>query len=90
MKDQNTNDANAAQQDWVALNTWLNRLGRSETTGYRWRKRGWLKTTIIAGKHYLSAQQQREFELRAAAGEFAKVASADVRHSDHPSHQTVG
>lgn len=65
-----------SQHGWIALNIWLDRLGRSETTGYRWRKRGWLETTVIAGKHYLSAENLANFERRAAAGEFASVTGA--------------
>ncbi len=65
-----------APRGWIALNIWLDRLGRSETTGYRWRKRGWLNTTIIAGKHYLSPEKLAEFERRAAAGEFAAIPGA--------------
>ncbi|MBE0541385.1 MAG: hypothetical protein IH623_08365 [Verrucomicrobia bacterium] len=70
MKANENRDQNP-QQGWTALNARLDRRGRSETTGYRWRKCDWLETTINAGKHYLSVEQQRDFERRAAAGESA-------------------
>ena len=61
------------QPDLEALSTWLGKIGRSESTGWRWRKRQWLETTIIGGKHYLTREQRARFMNRAAAGEFAVV-----------------
>lgn len=57
----------------LALNRWLRKWGRSESTGRRWEQRGWLRTFIIAGKKYVSAAAQREFEARALRGDFARV-----------------
>ena len=78
MKDKIASTDQTPQLGWTALNIWLARLGRSETTGYRWRKRGWLETTVIAGKHYLSPQNLANFECRAAAGEFAKISTPSL------------
>ena len=78
MKTTNAKTEPSSQHGWIALNAWLDRPGRSETTGYRWRKRGWLETTVIAGKHYLSPQNLANFECRAAAGEFAKISTPSL------------
>jgi hypothetical protein len=53
------------------LNRWLAETGRSTITGWRWRKKGWLKTVNICGRVYLTAEAIAEFTTRAQAGEFA-------------------
>jgi hypothetical protein len=55
----------------VPLNRWLAETGRSTITGWRWRKKGWLKTINICGRVYLTADAIAEFTARAEAGEFA-------------------
>jgi len=55
------------------LSDWLKEMGVTSITGYRWRLRGWLKTTVIAGRQYLSDEAITEFQQRAAKGEFAAV-----------------
>ena len=46
-------------------------MGVTETTFWRWRRRGWLKTTNIAGRCYIDAEDLEDFRRRAKAGEFA-------------------
>jgi len=56
----------------VALGTFLDRMGVAPITGWRWRKKGWLKTINIGGRQYVTAEDAAEFSRRAAAGEFAQ------------------
>jgi hypothetical protein len=53
-------------------------IGKSRGTGRRWRKAGLIQTLNIQGKVYVSLAAIREFETRAARGEFAKCAQAKV------------
>jgi hypothetical protein len=55
----------------VAYDKFLTDSGASPTTGWRWRKRGWLRTINICGRHYITAEALTDFNRRAAAGEFA-------------------
>ena len=59
----------------VALDKWIADVGINPSTAWQWRKRGWLKTVNIAGRHYLTAAQRAEFVRRAESGEFAKAPS---------------
>ena len=59
--------------DLVALDTWREQLGKTAATIWRWRQRNWIAAINIAGRLYVSRAAIREFERRAAAGEFAKV-----------------
>jgi predicted site-specific integrase-resolvase len=61
---------------WVSLNTWLDSLGVSSVTGWRWRKRGWLTTVIVGSRHYLRPEDIARFEARAVAGELASKTTA--------------
>lgn len=73
--------APCAQQLEVVLNTGLRSSravtrdrGVSDTTLWRWGRRGWIKLVNIAGKNYVDLASLAEFDRRAAAGEFAKAA----------------
>ncbi len=57
----------------VSLNKWLSDVGVSPITGWRWRRKGWLKTVNIAGRQYLTQEAIDDFNRRAASGEFAQV-----------------
>jgi len=59
----------------ISLSNWLRNLGRSDTTGWRWCKAGWLHPINIAGRPYLTREDIQRFHARAAAGEFAKAPS---------------
>jgi len=56
----------------ISLNKWLETMGVTSITGWRWRKRGILKTVNIYGRQYISAEAAADFCRRAEAGEFAK------------------
>ena len=57
----------------VSLSRWLEQVGVTTFTAWRWRKRGWLKTINIAGRQYLTQDAIDEFHRRASAGEFSQV-----------------
>ncbi len=60
--------------DLVSFDGWLKSLGRTRTTGHRWRKKfPWLTVTNIFGKNYISRHVIAEFQRRAAAGEFSRA-----------------
>lgn len=52
--------------------TWLREIGRSRTTGWRWRQREWVETINVGGGLYISQQAIDRFNSRAARGDFAK------------------
>ena len=59
--------------DLIAFDHWLSAIPVTSTTGWRWRKRGWIKTVNICGRVYVSRREIERFEGRAAAGEFSKT-----------------
>jgi predicted site-specific integrase-resolvase len=63
----------------ICLAKWLEQIGVTPCTGWRWRKRGWLKTVNIAGRQYLTQSAIDEFNRRAAAGEFAQECKVPSR-----------
>lgn len=66
----------------VSWQKWLRDLGRTEITGYRWRKAGLIHPINIFGKLYLTAEEQQRFQTRAQAGEFAKEPSGVANQKD--------
>ena len=70
----------AASGGMISLSTWLLTVGVTACTGWRWRKKGWLKTINICGRQYLTQEAIDEFTRRAAAGDFAQVHKVPVRH----------
>ena len=57
----------------ISFAAWLRQIGRSDTTGWRWVKSGWLHPINIAGRPYLKRDDIQEFQQRAERGEFAKA-----------------
>ncbi|MEI6391410.1 MAG: hypothetical protein WCT12_09915 [Verrucomicrobiota bacterium] len=62
---------NVSKRKLVSFKRWLDELGVTATTGWRWRKRGVLHTTNIYGRLYISEEAIADFVQRAEAGEFA-------------------
>lgn len=56
----------------VLFNDLLRGLGRSESTGWRWRKEGLIATVNLCGKLYVTREEIRKFEARVISGEFSK------------------
>lgn len=59
----------------IPLGKFLQQLGRSRTTGFRWRQKGWLNTVTIAGRPYLRREDIQTFLRRAAEGDFERADS---------------
>lgn len=57
----------------ISLSRWLEQVGVTTCTAWRWRKKGWLKTINIAGRQYLTKETMDEFYSRASSGEFSQV-----------------
>lgn len=57
----------------MRYDVWLKALGRSRVTGWRWVKLGMIKPVKIAGKPYITRDEDARFWERARAGEFADL-----------------
>jgi predicted site-specific integrase-resolvase len=55
----------------ISFNKWLSAIGVTDTTGWRWRKKGIIKTINIYGRLYVSEESISDFIGRAENGEFA-------------------
>jgi len=60
----------------------LNSLGVTPPTGWRWRKLGWIKTLNIAGRVYVTRDEIRRFQERAVNGEFSKMHVTPTKRKD--------
>ena len=63
----------------ISLSKWLEQIGVTQCTAWRWRKKGWLKTINIAGRQYLTQEAIDEFNRRAVAGDFAQIHKSPSR-----------
>jgi len=55
----------------ISLDKFLELSGLSPATAWRYRRRGWLTTIVISGRHYITRQSIAHFVERASRGEFA-------------------
>ena len=60
----------------------LQETGVSPVTGWRWEKKGLLKTINILGRKYISREEIRRFNARAEAGEFSRVHKVGRKMAD--------
>lgn len=65
-------EASEAVEIPFALDRFIQNMGITDTTAWRWRKRGWLNTRNIAGRVYILPKDLREFNRRMEAGDFAQ------------------
>ena len=77
-------DRGAPRAAVVSLAKWLEQVGVTPVTAWRWRQRGWLTTVNIAGRQYLTQEAIDEFHRRAVAGEFAQVHKVPSRKEVGP------
>lgn len=73
--------AQSSVSNLCAYDKWLENMGISAATGWRWRRNGLITTVNILGRVYISRDVVEAFEQRAAAGEFAKVHQTPRRKS---------
>ncbi len=64
----------------LAIDQFMRQSGLSNATVWRYRKRKWLQTITIAGRHYVTREAIAEFNRRAAAGEFAGTVANPSAH----------
>jgi hypothetical protein len=55
----------------ISLDRFCEITGLSPVSAWRYQKRGWLKTHLIANRRYILAADVAEFNRRIASGEFA-------------------
>ncbi len=55
----------------LSLDLFMRQSGLSPATCWRYRKKKWLVTSVISGRHYVTREEIARFNARAAAGEFA-------------------
>ena len=66
----------------LSLDEFRRQTGLSPVSLWSFRKRGWLTTIVIAGRHYVPRQAIADFNRRAADGEFAgKIANPSALRS---------
>ena len=64
----------------VSLSSWVEQLGVTTCTVWRWRRKGWLKVVNICGRLYVSTRTIQEFMERAQRGDFAQEPKTPRRH----------
>lgn len=52
----------------VSLDRYLESLGRSRTTFWRWQKKGLIQAVNVSGRNYVTREEIRRFEQAAVAG----------------------
>jgi hypothetical protein len=63
----------------MALSQFIEQAALSPTTVWRFRKRGFLRTINICGRHYVLRSEIARFNARALTGEFARSCSQPIR-----------
>ena len=66
----------------VALSKFREDVGVSETTLWRWRRKGIIRTVNIFGRHYVPAECVDEFNRKAEAGEFSVAPKIPARKEE--------
>jgi hypothetical protein len=79
-----TNNTELNGHALVPFNSFLKQNGRSPSSGWRWRKNGFIQTINISGRLYVSQDEISRFRARAAAGEFAKGSERKGADLDQP------
>jgi hypothetical protein len=57
----------------IPFDRWLDSIGRTSATGWRYRRLGWISTLNISGRVYVTRDEIARFEERAARGEFSNT-----------------
>src|SRR5947208_1028336 len=73
----------------MSLHRFCKITGLSKVSAWRYEKRGWLRTHLIANRRYISAADVAEFNRRLASDEFAgSVPNPSVARSIKPQKET--
>jgi predicted site-specific integrase-resolvase len=67
MENQNTEDLRAP----ISLDKFIEKIGLTPVTAWRWRKKGILKCVNICGRNYILPKDYDEFIQRSGNGDFA-------------------
>jgi predicted site-specific integrase-resolvase len=81
---ENTNNGSPSHLAVISLQKWMEDVGVTACTVWRWRKKGWLTTVNIAGRQYLTQEEIEVFHRRAVAGEFAQYHKSPMRKEVTP------
>jgi len=73
----------------ISLDRFIQTCGITDTTAWRWRKRGWLNTRNIAGRVYILPKDLREFNRRLESGEFAQDHKTPKRAADCQNEKSI-
>jgi hypothetical protein len=73
----------------IDFDLWLDQIGRSRSTGLRWRNRRWVTTVNIDGHQFIAQEEIDRFWARAKAGEFAKEAGGIICMQREEAAKTV-
>jgi hypothetical protein len=69
----------------MSLHRFCEITGLSKVSAWRYEKRGWLRTHLIANRRYILAADVAEFNSRLASDEFAgRVSSLSVARTSKP------
>jgi hypothetical protein len=80
--EKSTNEISGAPASPIILFAlFLDSLGVTPPTGWRWRKLGWIRTLNIAGRVYISRDEIDRFQQRAASGEFRRTHKTPSRRA---------
>src|ERR1700686_1447045 len=61
---------------------WLRSIPLTPTTGWRYRRLGWISTVNLCGRVFVTKDEIARFERRAIAGEFSKVHKTPKRKGE--------
>ena len=67
-------------QSPISFQKFLREIPLSATTGWRYRKLGWLRCINIAGRSYITQEAAADFLRRAKAGEFQRAPHGAAAH----------
>jgi hypothetical protein len=66
-------DTTTSSGDLISLDAYRRAIGRSKTSLWRYRRRGWLPTVNVLGRLYLRRSDISAFEAAAARGSLARA-----------------
>lgn len=65
----------------VPLDRYLQSLGRSRSTFWRWQQKGLVKSVNVLGRNYITREEIKRFEDAAVSGTLAKDANPALKPS---------